>query len=52
MDKFNEYLPKFKKIIPKDYEKMMNTIVALEEKGLNSEQATIESFYSIKNGGK
>ena len=27
---------------------MMNTIVALEEKGLNSEQATIEAFYRIK----
>ena len=52
LDKFDEYLPKFKKIIPKDYEKMMNTIVALEEKGLNSEQATIEAFYRIKNGGK
>ena len=52
LDKFNEYLPKFKKIIPKDYEKMMNTIVAMEEKGLTSEQATIEAFYKIKNGGK
>ena len=52
LDKFNDYLPKFKKIIPKDYEKMMNSIVALEEKGLNSEQAAIEAFYKVKNGGK
>lgn len=52
LDKFNDYLPKFKKIIPKDYEKMMNTIVALEEKGLRSEQAAIEAFYKVKNGGK
>ena len=52
LDNFKEYLPKFKKIIPKDYEKMMNTIVAMEEKGLTSEQATIEAFYKIKNGGK
>ena len=52
LDKFNDYLPKFKKIIPKDYEKMMNSIVALEEKGLNSEQAAIEAFYRVKNGGK
>ena len=52
LDKFKDYLPKFKKIIPKDYERMMNTIVALEEKGLNSEEAAIEAFYKIKNGGK
>ena len=45
LDKFDEYLPKFKKIIPKDYEQMTNTIVALEEKGLNSEQAQMEAFY-------
>ena len=31
---------------------MMNTIVAMEEKGLTSEHATIEEFYKIKNGGK
>ena len=31
---------------------MMNSIVALEEKGLNSEQAAIEAFYRVKNGGK
>lgn len=50
LDNFAEYLPKFKKIIPTDYKKMMNTIVALEEKGLNSEQAAIEAFYKVKNG--
>ncbi|MGN0395511.1 MAG: glutamate synthase large subunit, partial [Coprococcus sp.] len=48
LDSFSEYLPKFKKIIPVDYKKMMNTIVALEEKGLSSEQATIEAFYRVK----
>jgi glutamate synthase (ferredoxin) len=51
LESFDEYLPKFKKIIPKDYEKMMNSIVAFEEKGLSSEQAAIEAFYKIKNGG-
>ncbi len=48
LDNFSEYLPKFKKIIPRDYKKMMNTIVALEEKGLSSEQAAIEAFYKVK----
>lgn len=44
---FEEYLPKFKKIIPHDYEKMQKCIISLEEKGLNSEEAQIEAFYSI-----
>ena len=52
LDHFDEYLPKFKKIIPNDYKKMMNTIVQMEEKGLNSEQAQIEAFNAIMKGGK
>ena len=32
LEDFEGYLPKFKKIIPKDYKKMMNMIVAFEEK--------------------
>ncbi len=44
---FEEYLPCFKKIIPNDYKKMMNTIVQMEEKGLSSSQAQIEAFYAV-----
>ena len=43
---FGEYLPKFKKVMPHDYRRMMNTIVQMEEKGLSSEQAQIEAFYA------
>ncbi|MBQ2801909.1 MAG: glutamate synthase large subunit [Lachnospiraceae bacterium] len=46
LDNFKEYLPKFKKIIPHDYKRMLNTIVQMEEKGLSSEQAQIEAFYA------
>ena len=46
LDHFAEYLPKFKKILPHDYRRMMNTIVQMEEKGLSSEQAQIEAFYA------
>ena len=52
LEDFDGYLPKFKKIIPKDYKKMMNMIVAFEEKGLSREKAAIEAFYKVKNGGK
>ena len=46
LDHFSEYLPKFKKIIPFDYNRMLMTIVQMEEKGLNAEQAQIEAFYA------
>ena len=45
---FEEYLPKFKKIIPNDYKKMISTIGQMEVKGLSNEQAMIEAFYAIK----
>ncbi len=46
LEHFKEYLPKFKKIIPHDYERMLKTIVQMEEKGLSAEQAQIEAFYA------
>ena len=49
LDHFGEYLPKFKKIIPHDYERMLRTIAQMEEKGLNAEQAQIEAFYANTN---
>ena len=47
LEHFGEYLPKFKKVIPHDYNKMLMTIVQMEEKGLSSEQAQIEAFYAM-----
>ena len=46
LDNFGEYLPKFKKIIPHDYERVLKTTVQMEEKGLSPEQAQIEAFYA------
>lgn len=48
LEHFLDYLPKFKKIIPYDYERIQKRIVQLEEKGLSPEQAQIEAFYSGK----
>ncbi len=50
LDNFGEYLPKFKKIIPYDYERVLKTIVQMEEKGLSAEQAQIEAFYANMRG--
>jgi glutamate synthase (ferredoxin) len=46
LENFEDYLPKFKKIIPHDYRRVLQTIVQMEEKGLSSEQAQIEAFYA------
>ena len=45
LEHFDEYLPKFKKIIPEDYKKMIHMTSRLEEQGMNYEQAQIEAFY-------
>ena len=46
LEHFDVYLPKFKKIISHDYERVLTTIVQMEEKGLSAEQAQIEAFYA------
>ena len=45
LEHFQEYLPKFKKIIPNDYKKMIALSAKLEEKGMSTEQAQMEAFY-------
>lgn len=50
LDDFSRYLPGFKRIVPHDFRRMMNAIVQMEEKGLNSEQAQIEAFYANVRG--
>ena len=50
MNNFSEYLPKFKKIIPHDYKKVLLKISEMEGKGLSLDQAQIEAFYEIKRG--
>ena len=44
---FEGYLPKFKKIIPHDYKKIMEEIAVFEGKGLSEEEARIEAFHSV-----
>lgn len=46
LDNFEEYLPKFKKIIPEDYKELMMVTASFEEQGLKREDAQIEAFYA------
>ena len=43
---FDSYVPSFKKIIPRDYERMIASIAAYEGKGEIREQAEILAFYA------
>ena len=42
---FGSYLPKFKKIIPFDYKKMIALSSKWEERGMSTEQAQMEAFH-------
>ena len=48
LENFSQYLTEFKKIIPHDYQEMLQTIALMEERGLSNEQAQIEAFYENK----
>ena len=46
LENFREYLPKFKKIIPGDYKRMIQLSSQFEEQGMSREEAQIEAFYA------
>ncbi len=46
LDHFEEKVPRFKKIVPRDYKRMMETIAAMREKGFDEEEAQIKAFYA------
>ncbi len=49
LNDFGAYLPKFKKVLPHDYDRMLRLIAQMEEKGEDNEQAQIEAFYAMKH---
>ncbi len=48
LEDFAAFLPRFKKVLPHDYDRMLRLIAQAEEKGLEGEQAQIEAFYAIQ----
>ncbi|MBE5709353.1 MAG: hypothetical protein EGR51_05625 [Oscillibacter sp.] len=43
---FHSYVPCFKKVMPRDYDRMLRSIAQYEEKGMTRQQAEIEAFYA------
>lgn len=50
LDDFDNKINEFKKIVPYDYQKMIDLIASYEKQGLDSEQAKIEAFNAAKKG--
>ncbi len=47
LEDFQNYLPKFKKIIPNDYKRMITLSLKLEEQGMSTQQAQMEAFTEV-----
>ena len=47
LENFDQRLPDFKKIMPKDFKRMLDLIASFEAKGMDREHAEIEAFYAM-----
>jgi glutamate synthase (ferredoxin) len=47
---YKEYLPYFKKIVPRDYQRMLTAISRHEEQGMPHDKAVLEAFREISAG--
>ena len=47
LENFESYIPSFKKIVPKDYQKMLSIISKYEEQGIPHEDALVEAFNEV-----
>ena len=49
--RFEDNLRHFKKILPRDYDKMLRAIAQFEERGMDRDEAELEAFYAVTRGG-
>ena len=47
---FTDYLPCFKKVVPKDYQRMLTAISRHEEQGMPHDKAVLEAFREVSAG--
>ena len=47
---FEHSAANFKKILPRDYEKMLRAMAQFEERGMSHDEAEIEAFYAVTGG--
>ena len=49
---FEDSVSNFKKILPRDYDRMLRAIAQCEERGMDRDEAEIEAFYAVTRGGE
>ncbi len=49
--RYDEYIPYFKKIVPKDYQRMLTAISRYEEQGIPHDKAVLEAFREVSAAG-
>lgn len=52
LDRFPQATAEFKKILPRDYDRILKAIAQFEERGMTHEEAEIEGFYAVTGGGR
>ena len=52
LESFEQYLPKFRKIMPHDYRYMLDLVLKYEQKGLSHDQAVHSAFYEYEGGAR
>ena len=50
LERWEETLPLFKKIVPRDEQRMLEAIRRRTSRGMSREQAELEAFYEIGEG--
>jgi glutamate synthase (ferredoxin) len=49
LDNWDDLLPKFVKVLPRDYERMLNAFKKVEEQGLSGDEAAMAAFEANLN---
>ena len=49
---FEHAAASFKKILPRDYDRILKAIAQFEERGMTHDEAEIEAFYAVTGGAR
>ena len=52
LEDFDSYLPHFKKLIPRDYAKVLEMVEQFEKRGDSHDEARLNAFIAMHQGGE
>ena len=50
LEDFDHAVESFKKILPRDYDRILRAIAQVEKRGLSHDEAEVEAFYAVTGG--